>query len=106
VQTSVRRGVGKKVETLKRETVSDRGSVSAISAFSSSGQLLFNVHDGSKRFNSADIIKFLEDILKHHARRHLVVVMDQAKCHTAKKVKQFIDSQKRLNVFYQYSLLS
>ena len=39
-------------------------------------------------------------MLLHHPRRHLVVVMDQAPCHTSKKVKEYIDSKKRLHVFY------
>ena len=39
-------------------------------------------------------------MLKHHPRRHLVVVMDQAPPHTSKKTRAFIDSQRRLHVFY------
>ena len=65
----------------------NRGSVSAISAVSQTGSLLFNVHDGTKRFNSQDIIDFLSQMLRHHKYRHLVVVMDQAPCHTSAKVK-------------------
>ena len=89
--------VGKKII---QSTSGNRGSVSAISAISKSGQLIFNVFDGSKRFNSDDIIKFLSQMLKHHPRRHLIVVMDQATCHKSKKTKGYIASQKRLHVFY------
>ncbi len=39
-------------------------------------------------------------MLKHHPRRHLIIVMDQAPCHRAKKVKLLVESQSRLNVFY------
>lgn len=87
-------------ESLTLKTTGHRGSVSAISAISKSGQLIFNVYDGSKRFNSDDIIKFLTQMLKHHPRRHLVVIMDQASCHKSKKIKIYIDEQKRLHVFY------
>lgn len=87
-------------EKLTRPVSANRGSVSAISAISSSGRLIFNVHDGAKRFNSDDIIEFLTQMLKHHPRRHLAVVMDQAPCHKSKKVKFFISSQKNLHVFY------
>ena len=38
--------------------------------------------------------------LSNHKRRHLVVVMDQAPCHTSKMVKKFIESKKRLHVFF------
>lgn len=89
--------VGKKI---LQKTSGNRGSVSAISAISSSGQLIFNVFDGGKRFNSDDIIHFLSQMLKHHPRRHLVVIMDQATCHKSKKTQAFIASQKRLHVFY------
>lgn len=91
---------GSKKENLVRVISPNRGSVSAISAISNSGYLLFNVHDEGKRFCSEDIIDFLRMMLSHHARRHLVVVMDQAPCHTSKKVQRFIASQKRLHVFY------
>ena len=90
-------GVGEKIV---HKATGNRGSVSAISAISKDGRLLFNVFDKSKRFNSDDIIKFLQKMLNHHKRRHLVVVMDKASCHTSKKTKKFVESQRRLHVFY------
>lgn len=39
-------------------------------------------------------------MLKHHTRRHLIVVMDQAPSHRSKKLKEFINLQKRLHVFF------
>lgn len=76
-----------------------RGSVSAISAISSSGNLVFNVHDHNKRYNSNDIINFLQQMLRQHRRRHLVVIMDRAPCHTSRKVRAFVELEKRLHVF-------
>ena len=76
-----------------------RGSVAAVSAISNDGRLLFSLHDSGKRFNSDDIIDFLDQMLSHHLRRHLVVVMDQAPCHTSKKVKEYIDSKKGFMFF-------
>lgn len=75
-----------------------RGSLSAISAISKSGHLIFNLKRG--RVKSEDIIEFLRQMLKQHRRRHLVVVMDRAPIHRSKKVREFITSQKRLHVFY------
>lgn len=89
--------IGKKIV---HKVTGNRGSLSAISAISNDGRLVFNVFDGSKRFNSDDIIKFLSDMLKNQPRRHLVVVMDRATCHRSVKTKAFIESQKRLHVFY------
>jgi len=75
-----------------------RGGVSAMSAISASGQLVFRLHQ--KRITSVEMIDFLAQLLKHHKNRHLVVVMDQATPHTSKKTKTFIKEQKRLHVSY------
>jgi transposase len=75
-----------------------RGSISAMSAISKSGQLVFRLHQ--KRITSVEIIDFIAQLLKHHKNRHLVVVMDQATPHTSQKTKTFIKEQKRLHVFY------
>lgn len=68
------------------------------SALSRQGQLLFRLHD--KRIASAEVIAFLDQMLRHHARRHLVVIMDQASPHTSQKTQAFIEGQPRLHVFY------
>ncbi len=75
-----------------------RGSISALSAISPTGRLLFRLHE--KRIRSQEVIDFLEQMLRHHARRHLVVVMDQAPPHTSKKTLAYIASQPRLHVFH------
>ena len=87
-------------QRVSQKVTGNRGSVSAISAISKEGHLLFNVYDAGKRFNAGDIINFFKQMLIYHPRRHLVIVMDRARCHTAKKVQEFIKTQKRLNVFY------
>ena len=87
-------------ERITEKVTGKRGSISAISAISNDRRLLFSLHDSGKRFNSGDIINFLNQMLSHHPRRHLIVVMDQAPCHTSKKVKEYVGSKKRLHVFY------
>lgn len=89
-----------KGEIIVAKVTGKRGSVAAISAISNDGRLVFSLHNSGKRFNSDDIIKFLGEMLSHHRRRHLVVIMDQASCHKSKKVKQYVEQQKRLHVFY------
>jgi transposase len=81
-----------------QQVTGKRGAVSAISAISKTGRLIFRLLE--KRINSDDIIEFLSQILKHHKRRHVVVVMDRAPCHVSKKTEAFIASQPRLHVFY------
>lgn len=69
----------------------NKGSISAISAISNDGKLMFNLWDSGKRFNGDDIINFLKELLKQHPGRHLVVVMDRAPCHTSNKVLDYMD---------------
>ena len=75
-----------------------RAGVSAMSAIASRGHLLFRLYD--KRIASPEVMDFLGQMLKHHPRRHLVVVMDQAPPHMSKVTRGFIDGQPRLHVFH------
>jgi transposase len=84
--------------TPKQRVTGKRGGVSAMSAITSRGRLIFRLHD--KRMASDEVIDFLSQMLRHHRRRHLVVVMDQAPPHTSKKTNAFITSQGRLHVFH------
>ncbi len=76
----------------------NRGGISAMSAISKNGSLIFTLHE--KSITSEEVIHFLKQILKHHKRRHVVVVMDKAPPHTSKKTGSFIESQKRLHRFF------
>jgi len=75
-----------------------RGGVSAMSALSGQGRLLFRLFD--KRICSAEVIYFLDQMLQFHKGRHLVVVMDQAPPHTSQMTTAYIEGQRRLHVFY------
>jgi transposase len=85
-------------KTPTQEVTGKRGGVSAMSAISGVGRLVFKLHE--KRIASDQVIHFLGQMLRHHPRRHLVVVMDQAPPHTSKKTRVFVECQKRLHTFY------
>lgn len=85
-------------ETPKARVTGKRAGIAANSAISRSGRLLFRLLE--KRIASQEVIEFLGQMLKHHPRRHLVVVMDQAPPHTSKKTKAWIASQPHLHVFH------
>lgn len=85
-------------QTPKAKVTGKRAGVAANSAISRSGRLLFRLLE--KRIASKEVIDFLNQLLRHHQRRHLVVVMDQAPPHTSKKTRKWIDEQPRLHVFY------
>ena len=84
--------------TPKQRVTGKRGGVSAMSAITRGGELIFRLHD--KRIASGEVIEFLGQMLRHHPRRHLVVVMDRAPPHTSKKTRAYIDTQRRLHVFH------
>ena len=69
-----------------------------MSAITSRGQLIFRLHD--KRVASDEVIDFLGQMLRHHPKRHLVVVMDQAPPHVSKKTMGYIENHRRLHVFH------
>ena len=85
-------------QTPKAKVTGLRGGVSAMSAISDRGSLVFRLYE--KRIASAEIIEFLQQMLCHHSRRHLVVVMDRATPHTSQLTRKFVENQKRLHVFY------
>lgn len=85
-------------QTPRSKVTGKRGGVAALSALSRRGHLLFRLLE--KRIASTEVIDFLQQMLRHHSRRHLVVVMDQAKPHTSRKTTAFIEQQPRLHVFY------
>lgn len=58
----------------KQTVTGNRASVAAMSAISQKGRLLFQLYE--KRIASDEVIGFLQQMLNHHKRRHLVVVMD------------------------------
>ncbi len=85
-------------QTPRLSVTGKRGGVSAMSALSGQGRLLFNLYD--KRIASEEIIHFLGQMLTFHKRRHLVVVMDQAPPHTSKKTMAYVEGQPRLHLFH------
>jgi transposase len=89
---------GLRGQTPKVKVTGRRGGVAAVSAISRRGYLLFRLYE--KRITSTEVIEFLKQMLTHHKRRHLVVVMDQAPPHMSRATTQYIESQRRLHVFY------
>ena len=85
-------------KTPKQTVTGNRASVSALSAITRRGRLIFRLLE--KRIASQEVIDFFGQMLCHHKNRHLVVVMDQAPPHVSKKTKAYIESQRRLHVFY------
>lgn len=82
----------------KQRVTGKRGGVAALSAIAGRGQLIFRLHD--KRIASDEVIDSLGQMLRHHRKRHLVVVMDQAPPHVSKKTMAYVEGRSRLHVFH------
>jgi transposase len=85
-------------KTPRQKVTGSRGGVAAISAINGLGRLIFKLHE--KRICSEEVVAFLGQMLAHHKKRHLVVVMDRAPPHTSKKTMSYIEKQIRLHVFH------
>jgi transposase len=85
-------------QTPKQKVTGQRGSVPVMSAINAQGRLVFRLYD--KRITSVEVVEFLGQLLHHHPKRHLVVVMDQAPPHTSKQTTAFIADERRLHVFH------
>jgi transposase len=85
-------------QTPQQRVTGKRGSIAAMSAINAGGRLVFRLYE--KRITSVEVVEFLQQLLKQHPRRHLVVVMDQAPPHTSKQTTAFIAGQRRLHVFH------
>ena len=85
-------------KTPRQKVTGSRGGVAAISAINGLGRLIFKLHE--KRICSEEVIAFLGQMLAHHRKRHLVVVMDRAPPHTSKRTMNYIEKQARLHVFH------
>jgi len=75
-----------------------RGDVLAMSAISPSGRMCFRLE--KRRINTAVLMEFLNQISAQHPRRKVAVIMDQAPCHVAKKIKALNEGSSRLRVFH------
>jgi transposase len=89
---------GLRGRTPKVRVTGRRAGVAAMSAISRRGHLLFRLYES--RIRSGEVIAFLGQMLRHHARRHLVVVMDRASPHVSHMTQAYVESQARLHVFY------
>lgn len=75
-----------------------RDSISAISAITANGYLLFNVYDST--ISSKEIQEFILYMLEHHKRRHLFILMDNARVHKSNQIKELEAANKRLHIEY------
>lgn len=75
-----------------------RGGVLAMSAISPSGRICFRLE--KRKINTQVLLEFLNQISVQHPRRKVAVIMDQAPCHVAKRIKALNEESSKLRVFH------
>lgn len=76
-----------------------RGGLCVTSAISPSGRMVFRLEKG--RVNSEKHKEFLQQLLRNHPRRKIIVIEDRAPAHRSKKIQEFVkENKKRLAIYY------
>lgn len=76
----------------------NRGSFCVTSAISPAGKLVFRIEKG--KVNAVKHVEFLEQIMKQHPRRKIIVIEDRSPVHRAKLVQEFVQQHEhRLAVY-------
>ena len=89
----------KKGNTPVVKVTGNRGTICVTSAISPAGRMVFRLE--KETVNSSKHIEFLKQVQKNHPRRKIIIIEDKAKPHIAKKVSQFVETQKnRLAIYF------
>lgn len=75
-----------------------RGGLCVTSAISPAGKMIFRIE--KKRVNAEKHIEFLEQILKQHPKRKIIVIEDRAPAHRSHKVREFVENNKKRFALY------
>lgn len=75
-----------------------RGGLCVTSAISPANKMIFRLE--KKRVDADKHIEFLEQMLKQHPKRKIIVIEDRAPAHRANKVKHFVEEHKKRLAIY------
>lgn len=75
-----------------------RGSISVISAISTTGKLLFKIP--KKTVKSDEFITFIKQVMREIKRKKIYMIVDRGASHTAKKTKNFVASLTRFELLF------
>lgn len=89
---------GKKGNTPIVRVTGKRGTIGVTSAISPAGRMVFRLE--KETVDSSKHIEFLKQVQKNHPRRKIIIIEDKATPHTAKKVSQFVETQKKKLAIY------
>lgn len=75
-----------------------RGGLCVTSAISPAGKMIFRIE--KKKVNAEVHIEFLEQMLRQHLRRKIIVIEDRAPAHRSKKTMEFVEKNKQRLALY------
>lgn len=81
------------------ECTGKRGGICVTSAISPAGKMVFRLE--KEKIKASQHIEFLEQIIKHHPKRKIIVIEDRAPPHIAKKVSQFVEEHRKRFAIYR-----
>ena len=87
-----------KGETPIVKVTGHRGGFCLTSAISPAGRMVFRIE--KEKVKARVHIEFLQQILKHHSNRKVIVIEDRAPAHRAKKVQDFVEENKKRFALY------
>lgn len=87
-----------KGETPTVKVTGSRGGLCVTSAITNGGHMVFRIE--KEKINALLHVEFLEQIMKHHPQRKVIVIEDKAPPHIAKIVKNFIEKNKSRFAIY------
>ena len=82
-------------------TTGVRGGLCVTSAISPAGKMIFRIEKDKERINAGKHIEFLQQIMKYHPNRKIIVIEDNASAHIAKKVNTFVEENKTKLAIYR-----
>lgn len=88
-----------KGKTPKVLVTGKRGGLCVTSAISPAGKLIFRIEKG--KVNADKHIEFLEQIMRQHPHRKIIVIEDSAPVHKAKKIGKFVEQNKKRFAIYK-----
>ncbi len=90
----------RKGKTPKIMVTGKRGGLCVTSAISPVGKMIFRIE--KKKVNGDKHIEFLENIIKQHPKRKIIVIEDSSPVHKSKKVNNFVETNKNRLAVYRF----
>lgn len=87
-----------KGETPTVKVTGSRGGLCVTSAITKGGRMVFRIE--KEKINGSLHVEFLEQIIKHHPQRKVIVIEDRAPPHRAKIVENFVQKNKKRFALY------